>query len=725
MVTDLVFVYKIRSLPEDFDASLFIESMMVKHFMVCCDIGSGSAYVLVEKPEDTRFVENAVLGIGLERAELSAPLSSAKCISAYAGEQSALANVCNVLSGISACIAFSFVTAEKRLVETAKKRIEHEISRKEVRLTNMRGFRGASQSTQAELYYDSGQRALLLSLLESLNSAMLANGTAYAVSIMLFGRDSEAVYSYLRSKLFIFDEKETSARSVDELFEKALFAEAMPLSLSAASRLFCLPDVQRIRVLKPAYYESSGDIVLGSLLFRGVKEKGLLRISAQSLNLGALVTGLPGTGKTRTAMGIAEQVLGLGKPVVVISPTGEWNSFAIAKGISAISLYNSKVQINFFKCDSSINIERFYENLSMLLASASNAGPYTRSLEKVLLAAFRRVYSKDRCPDPSDIYDAIEEEIIDEHAKRNNVGVEYTKHGENIRAALQNIRLLLSRQEFAYREGIDMGALLSKGAVFDLSLVSNSMKPFFYALILNQVYSFADSFDINGDSELRLLICVEEAQIALQNGEYTAAVEDLKQRIQDFRKKGIGLMLVAHSITDIDQSVRRLCQTKLYFRQSADVAKFAANDLVFANEDAAAVADMLKLLDHRVCAVNYINAQSKKAASSVLIKARELHEFSGASKAEADEDASTLQAPDKVADIRIELVDSSGAPIKARVELEYAGEKIFRGSTDSSGVLSFKGTLIGKRYKLTVLGERKKDARSFSVIGGMQNRISI
>ena len=86
------------------------------------------------------------------------------------------------------------------------------------------------------------------------------------------------------------------------------------------------------------------------------------------------------------------------------------------------------------------------------MAAASSAGPYTRSLEKVLLAAFQKVYKNTQTPDPVSVYEAIKTAVIDQHAKRTNTSTEYTKHGENVRAALQNIRLMLMRPEFAYAE---------------------------------------------------------------------------------------------------------------------------------------------------------------------------------------------------------------------------------------------------------------------------------
>jgi hypothetical protein len=150
----------------------------------------------------------------------------------------------------------------------------------------------------------------------------------------------------------------------------------------------------------------------------------------------------------------------------------------------------------------------------MLIASASNAGPYKNSLEKALLAAFHKVYKLVKDPDPQEVYEAIEEAIIEQHGKRTNVGVKYTKHGENTMAALENLRLMLSRPEFAQRNGIDFSKLVKSGVVFDLSEVSNNMKTFFYALILNQVYNIADTFAEDGDDKLRLLIVLEEAQLA-------------------------------------------------------------------------------------------------------------------------------------------------------------------------------------------------------------------
>jgi hypothetical protein len=118
-----------------------------------------------------------------------------------------------------------------------------------------------------------------------------------------------------------------------------------------------------------------------------------------------------------------------------------------------------------------------------------------------------------------------------------------------------------------------------------------------------------------------MFICVEEAQIIFKE-EDSPAVEDLKQRIQDFRKKGIGLMLLAHNISDIDLGIRRLCQIRLYLKQAPDSAYLAAKELIFPGIETDKVIEKLKLLDSRIGALSFIirNGNEKVQEESILIK---------------------------------------------------------------------------------------------------------
>jgi hypothetical protein len=175
--------------------------------------------------------------------------------------------------------------------------------------------------------------------------------------------------------------------------------------------------------------------------------------------------------------------------------------------------------------------------LAIILSSAAGAGPYKRPMEKCMLNAFRIVYRDTSNPDPIEVYEQIEESIIRLHGKRTNAGVKYTKHGENIKAALESLRIILNNPNYSTKNSIKFEELLTGGAVFDMSAASTATRSFLYALILNQLYAITSSFDTKGDEELRMLICIEEAQIIFKE-ETSPAVEDLKQRIQDFRKRG-------------------------------------------------------------------------------------------------------------------------------------------------------------------------------------------
>jgi hypothetical protein len=523
----------------------------------------------------------------------------------------------------------------------------------------------------------------------------------------------------------IIEERSLRVLDLDDLYASVRHIDAIPFdSVSAACMFGLSTSVKKNRTIGTTGKPSSGDLLLGEYLDGSVRKTGRnVSIGKETLNLGMLISGVPGTGKTFAAMHTIKEAMNSNRiPIVIISPTCEWNIFGESMGFNVLQLYESKIPFNLFKCDSEINIEKFYENLAMLLAAASDAGPYTGPLEKCLLAAFRKLYSKTRAPDPVKVYDEIEEAVIEQHAKRSSVGIKYTKHGENIRASLENLRQMLNRPEFAYENGVDFKKVVKEGVVFDLSRVSNKLKLFFYALFLNQVYSLADAFEENGDGALRLLICLEEAQLVFAREERSAATVDLTQRIQNFRKKGVGLMLVTHSVSDIDSKIRRLCQTKLYFRQSADVAKYAAEDLLFDEKDKDVLVERLKTLGQGECALNCIEgpAGKRSPASSLFISVPQLVMDKPHCKKQMLE-GSTV--PEK-ATMKIKIIDQEGKPKESmRIQVFFLGEKILEGRTDSSGIVSIESTIKNKEYKVATLGERRKDTIMFKAEGGCENLI--
>lgn len=715
---------KIVALPHGMDRRIFIDALLGAQFALYHDLRKRETLIAVYDTEAIETIRNALPGTAF--SVLEEPLWPGKklCIIAFPAKENAdtFDAMYRFFGGSTSVLLTSFIPVSEEYVEKVKENTEEKMSQMDVRLSKSLSKRADAYSEtdalQRDLYHGSDQKRALSIILESLSSAMLANGTAYKI-VILINHDDIRLHSYLRSKLLILDEFEFEGDSLQVIIDELKKIDAIPHDAQRTAMMLGFSNTLKVvRAINTHVCLQSGGISLGRYLEDGVKEtEHIVGISKETLNLGTLVTGVPGTGKTFAAKGILEGVVTKGNlKLVIISTTDEWNSFGNSKGSYVIKPYESKVPINFFKCDANINSERFYENLAMLLASASNAGPYKDSLEKCLLSAFYKIYRDTLAPDPVEVYDAVEEAIVEQHATKTNVGIKYTKHGENVRAALENLRLMLNRPEFAFSEGINFDLLLEKGAIFDLSSVSNKMKPFFYALILNQAYSFADSFDTSGDDSLRMLICIEEAQLIFGREEKSAATADLKQRIQDFRKKGIGLILIAHNVTDIEPNIRRLCQTKLYFRQSSDVAKFAADDLPFKEENHDAVVEILKILEHRVCALSHIENSTgiKNMADPIFIKiSKQSLEGAGKSNAAIHLECEGLT---KIS-MKIRLANEKGEPKKGvSTEVFYVGERIFKGKSDNDGFIFVENSIPGKQYNIIVLGEKKKDTRKFKVI---------
>ena len=280
---------------------------------------------------------------------------------------------------------------------------------------------------------------------------------------------------------------------------------------------------------------------------------------------------------------------------------------------------------------------------------------------------------------------------------------------------------MLLKPQFAYNGGLNFSKLINEGVIFDLSHVSNTMKPFFYAMILNKIYEFSDSLDVYGDSRLRMIIGIEEAQLIFENSEKSAATTDLKQRIQDFRKKGVGLLLITHAVTDINVSIRRLCQTKFYFRQSAETAKAAASDLIFNEDRLDQVIDKLKTMGQKICAINCIieTLAGKTPDNSIFIKNSDFQV--PAVDLQKTYKKHKRRMRNTIVKILIQNMPASG--IKA--EIRYIGMPVFKGETDLDGIISTNRPLKDKKLEFIILKERVKDCKHFNIVGGRENIIKM
>jgi Cdc6-like AAA superfamily ATPase len=530
-------------------------------------------------------------------------------------------------------LAIAFVPVDINELNKTKNYIEKTLSRRSVRetysiLKNTLQSR-INISSQRDIFIESEEAIMLSNVLESINNAILTNGPIYK-SFFIIPSGPNKVCEFISARFLILDSYE-STDSLELLLAKLSNKKAFPFGMEHLKPLLDPYGAQRLSYILPTVVPSiRSGIDVGTFMKNGATDTNIsIKIDPSTMNLGFIITGLPGSGKTTEAMAIIDTLLNeknaSRKPkVVVITPTTEWDKFASSHGMYLIKPYEDKTPINLFRKPKCINTEKFYESLATVLSSASNAGPYQNPMEKCMLNAFRKVYASEEEPDPIAVYDEIENSIIELHAKRTNTGVKYTKHGENIRSALENLRGILSRPEFSVKSGIKIEDLISNGAVYNISSASGTTRAYLYALLLNQVYAITSSFDANGDSELRLLVCLEEAQTMFSDKD-SAAVQDIKQRIQDFRRQGVGLMILTHNVNDIDAGVRRLCQLKLYLKQASDVATVASKDLVFTYADENDITLKLKLLDSRVGAFSHISKSDaeKITQDTIFIRTKE------------------------------------------------------------------------------------------------------
>lgn len=670
--------FVISGVPDTFIAEHMFETLGRTNFAIIYDPVSKISYFWLDDSNDSLIskIESSIPGF---LSTPSTPISCGKMksFSFYRISEEPEDQMHDLFSqGLkSGPVIIAFVIASEKEVEYAKQYAESLLSSKGIRQTDQgdRGLQsilGQSSSIHRDLYKDSEEILMAKSILYSINSAMSKNNLLYKIFALCRDDDKE-VEEYIKNRFVILAETHLVASDFSSLTTKISKMRAFTFGTGYCSNLVNFYGCRKMRTIKTEHTlnESSG-IPIGKLMADGVSESNIeICIEKSLLNLGFLITGLPGSGKTMAAMHLLDRIISSSHtPSFVLAPSEEWNSFAISHGMNLIRLFSDTLSINFFRCSAMANKEKFCQGLAIVLSSAAGAGPYRRPMEKCMLNAFRKVYQDTTTPDPVDVYQEIEESIISLHGKRTNAGVRYTKHGENVKAALESLRIILTEPNYSTRNGLKFEELLVGGAVFDMSGASSATRSFLYALVLNQLYSLTSNFDTMGDEELRMLICVEEAQITFKE-ELSPAVEDLKQRIQDFRKRGIGLMLMAHNISDIELGIRRLCQTRLYMKQAPDSAYMAAKDLIFPDAEPEKVVEKLKLLDSRVGALSFITKKGKEKIQeeSIFVKTEAF--------VQTAIPLPTLSNKDTAATIEIELTFGDGFEYSnMSIKVMYLGE---------------------------------------------------
>ncbi|MEM0149594.1 MAG: hypothetical protein QXW10_01720 [Candidatus Micrarchaeaceae archaeon] len=731
----------------------FIRSVGKHAFAILYDLHDGSTYLLIGDDGEAvpKFLVNSMPGLELSPAKIpQVGHSKAYVLSVYKAPAVAydlIKQIMGLYYGRDSAVMFLYEPISEEKVNAFKSEIESILSNRVVRSTSsvFNGSLGsrANMSSQTEVYENSEENMLLKALLEDIDNSILSGDGVYKAMVSVLNDTDGELYRFITDRSVVLSRTDCKTAGIEAAFKCMHETDSMLMGIGHASAFLGFYGNTKVNYALttiPSYTE--GNIPIGTYLRDGVSDTHMeIKIAESVLNLGMVITGLPGSGKTSAAMSILDSICrlqthGVRPKIIILSSTSEWDNFAVLHGLHLIRLYKDDIPINFFSYGEGAKGVQFYEDLSVLLANAAKAGPYRNPMEKCFLNAFRRSYKDTNSPSPTEVYDAVEESIIKLHGKRTNTGVKYTKHGENIKSALENLRSILSREEFSAPHWINLGKVIEEGAVFDMSSVSNSSKPYMYSLVLNQVYSMANGFDENGDDSLRMVICVEESQILFDSSpkDDNAATEDLSRRIQDFRKRGIALVLITHNAIDIPPQIRRICQNKIYMKQASDTAIIAARDLVFSNADPDMVVLKLKHMNSRTAAIDYVvkRGSEKTSGDSVFIRTIDYEPAKLAAGVLDSYEAGKLdftKAPK--GPVAIALVQHNGNRDKEikNGELIFAQVESLGEIMEETQIIDnkciFHAMTYGKRYRLNLLNSRGKVLVSCDIRADSEVSVSV
>ncbi len=738
--------FELRSLPYvGVNQKAFFEVLGKNRFLLMYDTTGGHTYIHIDSPIQEKYItalENSISGLEFNKSIKTLNIDNQVSVSVpyvkTTEEQHYIFDDIFKVVRNKGVLLIAFIPQEEESTISTKKNVEKLLTEFETkRSATVHQSRFSNVSAQYDVFKDSEDSLVLNDILESINMSITKNGIAYKL-FLVSGQGQNEINEYLGSRVLMLNSMKVVVDSTKTLLHNLEKIKAFTVGFSIANRMFGLYGPDKIEYpLSTINPRTSGDVELGRYLDNSVTPTDCkIMIGRDTLNLGCIISGLPGTGKSREAMAIIDSICSESskkKPnIVILSPTDEWDDFAVEHNMHLIKLQKDRVPINFFRCPDNIEVSKFYTDLSVIMSAAATSGPYRDPLEKCLINAFRRVYGKTQEPNPSYVFDEIIESVIKLHAKRNNAGTKYTKHGENIKSALEGLLEILSRREYSETRGIHIEDLIKDGVVFNLSNSGVSTKKYLYSMVLNQIYAITSAFDHNGNSELRMLICIEESQTMFQDSK-SPVIEDINHRIQDFRKKGICLMLLTHNITDIDQSVRRLCQTKIYFKQAPDMAPIVARDIMLADSTDEEITKKIRSLDSRIGALNYMSngSNGRVTHNTIFMMTKEYDGYSAYTKDQTSQIHLTSQAR-MSKDIPVDIHFSYLKGIKVLPEkvtgirfirVRYLGEPIIEKSLDSNPTRL--NLMPDRLYCLDLLDERLKPIKSVKIFSQKIVRVEI
>ena len=209
---------------------------------------------------------------------------------------------------------------------------------------------------------------------------------------------------------------------------------------------------------------------------------------------------------------------------------------------------------------------------------------------------------------------------------------------------------------------------------------------------------------------------------------------DITKREEALKLKADSIMLLVHSITDIDQDIRRLCQSKIYLKQPTDVAKKAVEDLVFFNVEEERIIAKLKHLESGFGALNYMIERDglKLSPDTLFIKTigyneiePEIHLQKIQGVPDSPENGSKSKRSPKSIKANVSITIQEQKKVPAYVRLCYLGT-FMKEDRITSNKMNIEYTLIKSReYTLEFLSDHKKLIKSIEFRASRQIQLNL
>ena len=332
-------------------------------------------------------------------------------------------------------------------------------------------------------------------------------------------------------------------------------------------------------------------ILLGAAVFEGKPEKEVfVRIPLSTLNRHGLISGATGTGKTKTLQVLAEQLSAKGVPTLVMDIKGDLSGIAMQnEGSPKIDERHNLIGMPYIPGNSPVEFLSLSEEPGVRLrATVSEFGPvlFSKMLElnetqqSVMTVVFK--FCDDQQLPILDLEDLkkVMQYITSEGKKE--FEAEYGKIMSTSVGTI--IRKLVELEQqgaagFFGEPSFDVNDLIRKnedghGIVHVLRVTDIQDKPKLFSTfmlqLLAEIYSI---FPEEGDLDRpKLVIFLDEAHLIFDNASQ-ALLDQIEVIIKLIRSKGIGIVFVTQSPTDIPEEVLGQLGLKIQHALRAFTAK--------------------------------------------------------------------------------------------------------------------------------------------------------